>query len=66
MMVLAWVLLILGAAIAFLLPSFIKNKEFESDEKKTKCIYIMKIIGMWIVIIGAFLIFRENGRFGIR
>jgi len=66
MVALAWILIILGAVIAFLGGALVKKKEFQSEEKRTKCLYTVKLIGMWIIIIGAFLIFAENGSFGIK
>lgn len=66
MMVFGWILVALGAIVAFLGAAVIKKKEFKSDSLQAKCYYIVKIIGLWLVIIGAFLIFRENGTFGIK
>ena len=66
MTALAWVLIILGAVFAFVIAGIIKNKKFENEEKGTKYFYIVKIIGMWLVIIGAFLVFKQSGSFGIK
>lgn len=63
---LAWLLIILGAVFAYVFAAVIKNKEFESEEIRTKYYYIVKIIGLWLVIIGAFLVFKESGSFSIK
>ncbi len=66
MQVLPWVLIVLGALISYVLAAVIKKKEFENELKKEKYFYAAKIVGLWLVIIGAFLIFKENGSFGIK
>ena len=66
--VFAWLLIIVGALITFLVkPILTKNKEELNEanqEKQNKIIYITKIIGMWLVIIGAAMIFIAGGMYG--
>ncbi|MBQ4516743.1 MAG: hypothetical protein II978_08140 [Clostridia bacterium] len=66
--VFAWLLIIVGALITFLVkPILAKNQEEldeSSQEKQNKIIYITKIIGMWLVIIGAAMIFIAGGMYG--
>lgn len=66
MQVLPWILIVLGALISYVLAAVIKKKEFENEAKKEKYFYAAKIVGLWLVIIGSFLIFKENGSFGIK
>ena len=66
---LSWVLIIIGAIITFLVkPLLMRGVEENTDEsvKKQldKKIYISKIIGMWLVIIGAAMIFIAGGMYG--
>lgn len=63
---LPWILMILGAAINFIVAEIIKKNEKIDENKKTKICYIVKTLGLWLVIIGAFLIFKENGSFGLK
>lgn len=63
---LPWILMILGAAINFIVAEIIKKNEKIDENKKTKLCYIVKTLGLWLVIIGAFLIFKENGSFGLK
>ncbi len=66
--VFAWLLIIVGALITFLVKPIITKKQENLDElaleKQNKIIYITKIIGMWLVIIGAAMIFIAGGMYG--
>ena len=66
--VFAWLLIIVGALITFLVkPILLKSKESTdraNQEKQIKIIYITKTIGMWLVIIGAAMIFIAGGIYG--
>lgn len=66
--VFAWLLIIVGALITFLVKPILAKKQEELDEasqeKQNKIIYITKIIGMWLVIIGAAMIFIAGGMYG--
>lgn len=65
MITFAFILLIVGALIAFIGAALVKKSELP-EEKKDKLFYAVKIVGLWLVIIGAVLIFRENGSFGMK
>ena len=66
--VFAWLLIIVGALITFLVKPILARKQENLDEialeKQNKIIYITKIIGMWLVIIGAAMIFIAGGMYG--
>ncbi len=66
--VFAWLLIIVGALVTFLVkPILLKSNEATDEanqEKQNKMIYITKIIGMWLVIIGAAMIFIAGGMYG--
>ena len=64
MNVLSWVLIILGAAINFLVPIALKKKGQE-QESLIKSIYIVKSLGLILVIIGCIIIFWLGGKFGV-
>ena len=61
--VIAWALIIIGALVTFLVKPVLAKK-YEDEEVLQKNIYIFKIIGMWLVIIGAVAIFILGGNFG--
>ena len=64
----AWLLIIVGALVTFLVKPILAKKQENPDdmalEKQNKIIYITKIIGMWLVIIGATMIFIAGGMYG--
>lgn len=66
--VFAWLLIIIGALVTFLAKPIIARKSEGNDEakqeKQNKIIYITKLIGMWLVIIGAAMIFISGGMYG--
>lgn len=66
--VFAWLLIIVGALVTFLVKPILAKKQENLDdaalEKQNKIIYITKIIGMWLVIIGAAMIFIAGGMYG--
>ncbi len=63
---LPWILIILGAVITFAAKPFLlrKAETVEDEEMQEKKIYVTKIIGMWLVIIGAVIIFIAGGSYG--
>ena len=54
-----WILLLIGAVVNFLVPLLCKKTGRELSEK---ALYIVKIFGMWLVIIGAAMIFIAGGK----
>ena len=64
MKILAYVLIILGAVINFLVPVVLKKKA-ESQESMMKAIYTVKSVGLILVIIGCVIIFWLGGKFGV-
>lgn len=68
MNILPWALVILGAAVTFLVKPLLLRGSKPTDEqaqrRQNKLIYITKIIGMWLVIIGAVMIFIAGGMYG--
>lgn len=64
----AWILIIVGAIVTFLVKPLLSRKGSETDEAAKqaldKKIYISKTIGMWLVIIGAAIIFISGGLYG--
>jgi len=61
--ILAWACVIIGALITFLAKPVLAKK-YEDEEVLQKNLYIFKIIGMWLVIIGAIAIFIIGGNLG--
>ena len=61
---LSWILIILGALINFLVPVVLK-KRAKSQESVMKSIYVVKTIGLILVIIGCVIIFWLGGKFGV-
>ncbi len=54
-----WILLLIGAVVNFLVPPLYKKAGRELSEK---ALYVIKIFGMWLVIIGAAMIFIAGGK----
>ena len=61
--IIAFVLIVVGAILTFGVKPIL-SKKIESEELLEKYIYIVKIIGMWLVVIGAISIFMLGGSFG--
>lgn len=61
--IIAFVLIVVGAILTFGVKPIL-SKKIESEELLEKYIYIVKIIGMWLVVIGAISIFILGGSFG--
>ena len=61
--VIAWAIIIIGALLTFLVKPVL-SKKVSDEELLEKYIYILKTIGMWLVIIGAIAIFIFGGSFG--
>ena len=61
--VIAWIFVIIGALMTFLVKPII-SKKVEDEELIEKYTYIIKTIGMWLVIIGALAIFFLGGNLG--
>ena len=61
--IIAWALIIIGAVLTFLTKPVL-TKKVQDEEVLQKYTYIFKIIGMWLVIIGAVAIFVLGGNFG--
>lgn len=66
---LSWVLILIGAAVTFLVKPFLvrsvgENPDEDAQKALDKKIYISKIIGMWLIIIGAAIIFIAGGLYG--
>ena len=61
--VIAWAFIIIGALLTFLVKPVL-SKKVSDEELLEKYIYILKTIGMWLVIIGAIAIFILGGSFG--
>lgn len=61
--VIAWLFIIIGALMTFLVKPILSKKVFD-EELLERYIYIIKTIGMWLVIIGALAIFILGGNFG--
>lgn len=69
MTILPWALIIIGALITFLAKPVLirKNGSTQDDGTRStldKQIYVVKIIGMWLVILGAVMIFIAGGMYG--
>lgn len=65
--VFSWVLIVLGALFTYLVKPLVLRKlaaDEEAQQKQYKLIYILKIVGMWLVIIGAVMIFIAGGMYG--
>ena len=56
-----WFLIIIGALINFLAKPVLK-KRAGGEEVSVKVLYTVKIVGLWLVIIGAAMIFIAGGR----
>ncbi len=61
--IIAFVILIIGAVIAFCAKPFLKLI-LGADNVKDSHIYIMKILGLLVVIVGAAIVFISGGTFG--
>ena len=61
--IIAWALIVIGAIITFAAKPVLAKK-YEDEEVLQKNIYIFKIIGMWLVIVGAVAIFILGGNLG--
>ena len=59
MTTIAWILLVVGAVINFLVPPICKKAGRELSEN---ALYIVKICGLLLVIIGAVMIFIAGGK----
>lgn len=64
MKLLSYALLVLGAAINFLVPVAIKKK-VKSEESAMNAIYVVKSAALILVIIGCVMIFWLGGKFGV-
>lgn len=62
--ILALVLIAVGAVINFLVPPIIKKKAGQNDNVQNK-IYIVKSIGLVLVIVGCIIFFLLGGKFGV-
>ena len=63
MTVSGWILLVAGALVNFLAGPILKKKtSAEACEKK---LLIIKTIGLWLVIIGAVMIFVAGGKVNV-
>ena len=62
--ILAWVLIIVGAVLNFLVPVILK-KNAEDQETVMKSVYTVKSMGLILVIIGCVIIFWLGGKFGV-
>jgi len=60
MTAIGWILLVIGALITFLAKPILQKKA-ENEEVNQKALYITKVIGMWVVIVGAIMIFIAGG-----
>ena len=60
MTVLGWILLVIGALITFLAKPILQKKAGE-QKLNEKALYIAKLLGMWVVIAGAIMIFIAGG-----
>ena len=65
MIVSGFVLLVIGALVTFLAKPVLQ-KTASNGELNMNALYIAKVIGMWIVIIGAGLIFIAGGMVDVR
>ena len=63
MTVSGWILLVAGALVNFLAkPILAKTKSAEVNEKT---LLIIKTIGLWLVIVGAVMIFIAGGKVNV-
>lgn len=62
--VIAYILIIVGAIINFLVPVALKKSDIPA-EVKTKKIYLVKSAGLLLVIAGCVIIFWLGGKFGV-
>ncbi len=62
--ILALVLIAIGAIINFLVPPIIKRKSSQNDNVQNK-IYIVKSLGLILVIVGCIIFFWLGGKFGV-
>ena len=58
------VLILVGAIINFLVPPVIKKKSGENEET-LKTVYVVKSLGLILVIIGCIIFFWLGGKFGV-
>ncbi len=58
------VLILVGAIINFLVPPVIKKKSGDSEET-LKTVYVVKSLGLILVIIGCIIFFWLGGKFGV-
>ena len=62
--IIALVLIAIGAVINFLIPPVIKKKSGQDEQTQNK-IYIIKSLGLVIVIAGCIIFFWLGGKFGV-
>ena len=62
--IIAIVLILVGAIINFLVPPVNKKKSGDNEET-LKTIYILKSLGLILVIIGCIIFFWLGGKFGV-
>jgi len=61
MTALGWILLIIGALITYLAKPLLAKKAADGQANQT-VLYWVKLVGMWVVIVGAVLIFIAGGK----
>ncbi|MBE7010029.1 MAG: hypothetical protein E7418_00895 [Ruminococcaceae bacterium] len=60
MMAWGWTALIIGALITFLAKPILQKKA-EEGKVNEQTLYLVKIVGMWVVVAGAIMIFIAGG-----
>ncbi len=62
MNVLGWILLVIGAIINFLAKPVLQKVCHCAEDPEQKVLYVVKIIGLCLVIAGAMMIFIAGGK----
>ncbi|MBE7041213.1 MAG: hypothetical protein E7400_04530 [Ruminococcaceae bacterium] len=61
MTTIGWILVIIGALVNFLAKPVL-NKISNNNDPEQKLLYIVKILGLCVVIVGAVIIFMVGGK----
>lgn len=61
MTTIGWILVIIGALVNFLAKPVL-NKISNNNDPEQKLLYIVKILGLCVVIVGAVMIFMVGGK----
>lgn len=62
MTTIGWILIVIGALVNYLAKPVLKKATKTNDDPEQKLLYIIKIIGLCVVIAGAVMIFMAGGK----